>query len=181
MLERRVGIGPVRYHDRQRRLDVKASPPARPILLGMKRLILWSHRRRGFVLSGAAVLVLVSALGIRGVTFDADVLHLLPRDGRVFTSFRVFLERFGNLDQLYVVFTAPDGHSARDYDDEIEAWVNALRAAPEIERVDAGTVDGARNWNYVADRQLLLLDDRALGHAFERFRREEWIGPSETA
>jgi predicted RND superfamily exporter protein len=136
----------------------------------MKRLVLWSHRRRGVILAVIAALVMVSVLGIRGLTFDTDVLRLLPREGPVFTSFRAYLERFGTLDQLYIVFTAPEGHSARDYDGEIADWVDALRNAPEIARVDAGVVDATRNWDYLADRQLLLLDDPALARALERFR-----------
>ena len=78
---------------------------------------------------------------MRGLTLDADVVRLLPRDGVAIPPFRTFLERFGSLDQLYVVFTAPEGYAAEDYDDEIDAWVGALRAAPEIERVDAGAAD----------------------------------------
>ena len=64
--------------------------------------------------------LLVSLAGARRLSFDTDVLSLLPRDGRVIQSFRTFLARFGSLDQLYVVFTAPDGHAIAEYDDEID-------------------------------------------------------------
>ena len=49
------------------------------------------------------------------LSFDTDVLSLLPHDGRVLQSFRRFLSRFGSLDQLYVVFTAAEvaRHGAR--------------------------------------------------------------------
>jgi predicted RND superfamily exporter protein len=135
----------------------------------MTRLVLWAHRRRSVVLVAAAAVLAVSLAGIRGLTFDTDVIRLLPQDGRAIPSFRTFLERFGSLDQLYVVFTAPDGQSIRDYDREVAAWVDALRAAPEIERVDTGTVDSTRNWSYIGDRQLLLLGDDALARALVRF------------
>ena len=39
-------------------------------------------------------------------------------------------------------------------------WVDALRSAPEIERVDAGVVDRTRDFGWLADRQLLLLHGR---------------------
>ena len=52
--------------------------------------------------------LLISLEGTRRLSFDADVLSLLPRDNRVIQTFRTFLARFGTLDQLYVVFTAPD-------------------------------------------------------------------------
>jgi predicted exporter len=135
----------------------------------MTRLVLWAHRRRVLVLIAAAVIMALSLLGTRGLTFDTDVLRLLPQDGRYIPPFRTFLARFGSLDHLYVVFTAPAGQSVRDYDGQVAAWVRALRAAPEIERVDTGTVDDTRNWSYVADRQLLLLDNERLSAALTRF------------
>jgi predicted exporter len=132
-------------------------------------LVVWAHRRRSLVLLSAAAVLAVAILGLRGLTFDTDVLRLLPQDGRAIPPFRTFLDRFGSLDQLYVVFSAPEGHSVRDYDRQIEAWVDALRAAPEIERVDTGTMDETRNWNYIGDRQLLLLEAPALDRALGRF------------
>ena len=56
-------------------------------------------------------------------------------------AFRTFLSTFGSLDQLYVVFTAPEGYPIADYGDRIDAWIDQLRAAPEIDRVDAGVAD----------------------------------------
>lgn len=138
----------------------------------MKQLVLWAHRRRAMVLSIAAGLVVASLFGMRGLTLDADVVRLLPRDGVAIPPFRTFLERFGSLDQLYVVFTAAEGFAAEDYEEEIDAWVGALRAAPEIERVDAGAANASRDWNYLADRQLLLLPEPALGRALDRLRPE---------
>jgi uncharacterized protein len=118
------------------------------------------------------LLVLVSLAGIRRLTFDTDVLSLLPRDGRAIPAFRTFLASFGSLDQLYIVFGAPAGQSIADYDDQIEAWIDALRKAPEIVRVDSGTVDTSRDIGWLADRQLLLFRDDALRKALRRFTDE---------
>jgi hypothetical protein len=98
------------------------------------------------------------------------VLTLLPRDGRVIPAFRTFLSSFGSLDQLYVVFTAPEGASIADYSEHVDTWIDFLRASPEIDRVDAGTADEFPNLTWLADRQLLLLDDRSLSEALERLR-----------
>ena len=76
--------------------------------------------------------------------------------------------RFGSLDQLYVVFTAPEGHAISEYRDEIATWVDRLRSAPEIARVDAGVVDRARDFGWLADRQLLVLHGRFLDEALRR-------------
>src|SRR5688572_26011738 len=136
---------------------------------GFERVVVWAHRRRAVVFAGACCLLAISALGIRGLTFDADVLRLLPAHGRAIPAFRTFFERFGTLDDLYVVFTAPEGYSAGDYEDEIDAWVTALAAAPEILRVDTGRIDESRDWAWLAGHELLLLNDASLSEALARF------------
>ena len=132
-------------------------------------ILSWSRRHRTLVAVSTLALVLASAGGIRRLAFDTDVLSLLPRDGRVIPAFRSFLAGFGSLDQLYIVFSAPPGQSIADYDDEIDAWLDALRRAPEIARVDSGTVDTSRDFGWLADRQLLLFHDAALAQALTRF------------
>lgn len=133
-------------------------------------LLLLASRRRGLVLSLVAVLCLLSIAAATRLSFDADVIGLLPRQGEAIPAFRDYLQRFGSLDQLYVVFTAPEGQAVADYADEIDAWVAELRAAPEIVKVDAGLLDPSRNWQYVAERELLLLPDATLDSALARMR-----------
>jgi hypothetical protein len=135
-------------------------------------IVSWSHRHRVIVVAGVLGVALVSLEGARRLTFDTDVLSLLPQENRVIQSFRTFLARFGSLDQLYVVFTAPDGHSISEYDDQIAAWVDGVRGAPEIARVDAGIVDRTRDFGWLADRQLLVLHDRYLHEALGRLSPE---------
>ncbi|HJZ77486.1 MAG TPA: MMPL family transporter [Vicinamibacterales bacterium] len=132
------------------------------------RIVGWAHHRRLGVLALVLGALLVSVEGVRRLSFDADVLSLLPRDSRVIQAFRTFLARFGSLDQLYVVFTAPAGHAIADYDDQISAWTDALRSAPEISRVDTGAVDRTRDFGWLADHQLLLLHGKALDDALQR-------------
>jgi predicted exporter len=118
----------------------------------------------------AVAVVTLSAFGATRLTFDTDVSSLLPRTGRVIPAFRTFIEHFGSLDELYVVFTAPAGHAISDYGDDIEAWVQRLRATPEIVRVDAGVVDPSRDLEWLANRQLLLLRGETLDTALRRFK-----------
>ena len=127
-------------------------------------------RRRSLVVVGTICVLAASIAGALRLSFDTDVLSLLPKDGRVIPAFRKFLARFGSLDQLYVVFSAPEGQSIADYGDQIDTWVAALRAAPEIARVDAGVIDQTRDFGWLADRQLLLLGDGPLDEAFRRLR-----------
>ena len=72
----------------------------------------------------------------------------------------------GSLDDLYVVFSAPDGYTIGDYEDDIDAGGSTtLAAAPEIARVDPGRIDDSRDWGWLADHELLLLDDANLHEA----------------
>jgi predicted exporter len=138
------------------------------VLSLIQSIVTWAHRHRTMVLCGALIGVLLSGLGLRRLSFDADVLSLLPRDGEAIPAFRTFLRRFGSLDQLFVVFTAPQGHAVVDYSSDVDRWVAQLRASPEIEWVDAGTAGPDRDWAWLADRQLLLLPGSALETALSR-------------
>ena len=104
-----------------------------------------AYRRRGLVAAALLVVMAMSAVGARRLSFDADVLSLLPHDGRVISAFRTYLGRFGSVDQLYVVFTAPDGHAVSEYADEIDEWADGLRRAPEVAQVDTGVADSGRD------------------------------------
>jgi predicted exporter len=46
-------------------------------------IVRWAHRRRTVVVSIVAVGLIVSIEGTRRLSFDADVLSLLPRDSQV--------------------------------------------------------------------------------------------------
>jgi predicted RND superfamily exporter protein len=131
--------------------------------------VAWAHRRRVLVFAGAAILLALSFVGLRQITFDANVLQLLPARGVAVPAFRTFLDRFGTLDDLYVVFTAPPGRAIDEYDTSIEAWTDALEAMPELARVDSGRLDASRNWRALLDRELLLMDESTLDNALARF------------
>ena len=131
-------------------------------------VVSWAHRRRAVVFMAAVAIAAVAVAGMRGLRFDADVLRLLPQSGSAVGAFRTFVERFGTIDDLYVVFTAAEGQFVSDYDEEIAAWVEALQAAPEIGRVDDGRFDASRDWNWLGDHELLLLDDEHLDSALQR-------------
>ena len=137
-----------------------------------ERVVIWAHEHRRRVFAGVAVLIAVSLAGLQRVTFDADVLRLLPARGLAIPAFRDYLERFGTLDDLFVVFTAPEPHAVSEYDEEIERWVAALRETPELQRVDSGRLDASRDWGWLADRQLLLLSDDQLSEALARLSPE---------
>ena len=123
------------------------------------------------MLTAAALMALAATALLTRVRLDSNVLHLLPQRGAAVQAFQQYLESFGSLDRLFVVIDAPDGATVADYEEAIDKYVAALRALPEITSVDAGVTDAARDWSYLLDRQLLLLDPAQLEAALARFRR----------
>jgi predicted exporter len=132
-------------------------------------LIVGARRHPIAVAISAVVLAAAGVLLVSRVAFDADVLKLLPRRSPPLRDLRVFLQEFGSLDHLYVVFDTTD--PVADHSDFVNAYVTALRAAPEIESVDAQLMDSDKDWTYLSDRVLLLVGSRDAGDALERFRR----------
>ena len=127
-----------------------------------------SMARRGLVLALTAVVAVASLVPVLRIRFETDVLQLMPREAGAVDAFETYLERFGSLDALYVYVAAPDDGSIADYRDYVEALADALRALPDVTRVDAGLLDPSRDWAYLADRQLLLVDDRGFDEAIAR-------------
>ncbi len=128
----------------------------------------WARSRRVAVLALAAVVALASLVPLSRLRFDADVLHLMPRDEGAVQAFGDYLDTFGSLDALYVFVEAPDGYGIDDYRDLVAALTERLRALPDVVRVDAGPLDPDKDWTYLTSRQLLLLDDGTLEEALAR-------------
>jgi predicted RND superfamily exporter protein len=147
----------------------------------VQSIVVWAYSRRWVVLCGAAILIAAASFGLRRVRFDNDVTSLLPRGGRAIPAFRTFLQRFGSLDRLLIVFSAPDGRTATDYTDEIDAWVSALRESPEIDSVDAGVAGPGRDWAWLGEHALLLMRDSTLDSALGRLRPDGMRGALEAA
>ncbi len=114
---------------------------------------------------GAAVLgtVLLSR-----VSFDANILRLLPQHTPSVREFQGFLRDFGSLDHLYIVFDSTD--EVNNHGELIDSYVALLRQAPEIESVDAQVFETGKDWNYLSDRELYLLGPTGAAQALARFR-----------
>jgi predicted RND superfamily exporter protein len=133
-----------------------------------ERLMVGGFARRRLVLGTAALSAILAAAALARVRFDSNVLHLLPQRSPAVQAFQTFLDAFGTLDRLYVMFVAPPDRTIGDDEAAVGAYVDRLRAMPEIESVDAGHDDPGKDWRYLADRQLLLLGPASVGDALAR-------------
>jgi uncharacterized protein len=134
----------------------------------VQTFLLFARRHARLIVCGAIALAIVSTALASRVSFDPNILRLLPQRSPAVRQFQRFLQDFGSLDQLYVVFDADDGIA--NHAELVEAYVESLRAAPEIAAVDAQLFEPGKDWSYLGDRSLYLMDaDEARG-ALARFR-----------
>ena len=128
-------------------------------------------RRRRFYIFGLGLLVAIGAgVALTRVPFEADILKLIPQGGPAVQAFRTYVDRLDSLDYLYVLFESPSGHAISEYEELIETYIEELRAAPEIDYVDAALFDSDKDWDYLLDRILLLLGEEGAQEALEKFQ-----------
>src|SRR5712691_4588058 len=131
--------------------------------------VLGFARRRAMLVFGLAI---VAALGgmflVSRVSFDANILRLLPQDSPAVRNFEIFLQDFGSLAHLYVVFESADAIS--EHSDLVDAYVEKLRRVPEVQSVDAQLFEPGKDWSYLSDRELYLLGAEGAAAALARFR-----------
>jgi len=134
----------------------------------IERLLRVAYVRRRLVLLAAVAVLAASLLLLTRLSFDANILRLLPRNGAAVTSFNAFLEHFGTIDHIYVLFDAPAGASIADHEAFVDRYVEELRKAPEIASVDAALFDDMKDWEYLLDRGFLLMGPELARAALER-------------
>ncbi len=136
----------------------------------IERLLRFAYVRRRTVLLAAGALLAVSLVLVSRVSFDSNILRLLPRKSPAVRSFDTYFQHFGTFDHIYVIFEVPPGHRISEAEDFVDRYVERLRQAPEIESVDAALFDEVKDWNYLFDRELLLLGPDRAAAALARFR-----------
>lgn len=105
-----------------------------PSLLHRIALYAERHYRGIFLVAGA--LVVLSLLSASRLSFDADVLSLLPEHDPVVAEFKQTLQDFGGLDLLLVIIELPDDPVLGPYAALADALGPALEARSDIEWVD---------------------------------------------
>jgi predicted RND superfamily exporter protein len=140
----------------------------------VESVLVFARRHATFVFGIAIVAFLSGVLLVSRVSFDADILRLLPQRSPSVRDFQLFLRDFGSLDHLYVVFSSAG--AIGDHGDLVDRYVDALRHAPEIESVDAQLFEPGKDWSYLSDRELYLLGADGAAAALARFRSPQLDG-----
>jgi predicted RND superfamily exporter protein len=134
----------------------------------VESVLTFARRHRAFVFGIAIAAGLSGMFLVSRVSFDANILRLLPQRSPSVRDFQLFLRNFGSLDHLYLVFETTG--AIGDHDELVDRYVEALRRAPEIESVDAQLFEPGKDWSYLSDRELFLLGTEGAAAALARFR-----------
>jgi uncharacterized protein len=102
------------------------------LLASLARL---ARRRYHAIFAVFAVLAALSALAISRLSFDADVLNLLPRRDPVVHSYIRMLQDFGSSTYLLVVIRLPEGAVPDPYESLADDLAAGLARFPEVKSV----------------------------------------------
>ena len=108
--------------------------PSSPSLL--QRLALFARRRYRTIFLLTAVLVAISLGLILRLTFDTDILNLLPRRNPAVRAYVETLHDFGSSTLLILAIRIPDGAVAEPYETFADELAGRLSRLPELKSVE---------------------------------------------
>ncbi|HYM59720.1 MAG TPA: hypothetical protein VEZ11_02375, partial [Thermoanaerobaculia bacterium] len=111
----------------------------------------------------AAVALAIGALAAAShLTFDPDLLNLIPQRNRQVNEFRKVLRDMGTIDYHIVVLNIPPQHDVHEYDSLIESVAEGYRRNPKIQDVSYRIPNPLDFVDIVLPRALLFLDPQEL-------------------
>ena len=119
------------------------------------------HRRMVFVLS--FLLAAISLAGASRLTFDPELLNLIPQHNREINEFKYVLRELGTIDYHLVVLQMPAGHEAGEYESLIDAIASEHQRLPGIEDVTYKLPNPLDLIDALLPRAMLLLEPGELG------------------
>src|SRR6266550_4600819 len=92
-------------------------------------------RRSTQIILAAIVVAIVAVIAGSRLTFDPDLLNLIPQKNKEVNDFRKVLRDMGTIDYHIVIVNMPPGRDVHDYDPLIESIADGYRKNPKIEDV----------------------------------------------
>ncbi|HVT03879.1 MAG TPA: MMPL family transporter [Thermoanaerobaculia bacterium] len=118
------------------------------------------HHKRLLVLSAIAAVLAIAGASL--LTFDPDLLNLIPQKNKEVNDFKKVLLQMGTIDYHIVVLKIPTGQDASQYDSLIEGIGKRYEASPLIENVTYRIPNPFELVDKVLPRALLFLDAKDL-------------------
>lgn len=113
-----------------------------------------------------SALVLIAALaGASRLSFDPDILNLVPQNNREINEFKKVLHDMGTIDYHIVVVNLPAGHDVSEYDTLIQSLAGGYRKSALINDVDYRIPNPLEMIDLILPRALLFLTPAELNQA----------------
>jgi predicted exporter len=135
------------------------------------------ERHHRAILAASLVLTLLSALSLRYLRFDFDVLDMLPTGTPAFDDFKRFVGELGQLDELLILVEGDDPAALRAFADR---FAEKLAELPDVVRVQVKVEPGAiidgilgqYAHNYLPDAAFVRLEGLLAPGALDEIMKE---------
>src|SRR6185369_11389742 len=136
----------------------------------LERLALFARHRYRLVFTIFGVLVVLSGLLITRLSFDTDMLNLLPRNNPVVHSYIETLQDFGSQAFLLVAIEIPEGAAPDPYESLADDLAGRLAKVPELRNVQHRIGDPVELLQTFFPKSLLFLDAKGRDRMAEKLR-----------
>jgi len=110
----------------------------------------------------SVVLALLGLLAASRLSFDPDLLNLIPQNNKQVNDFRRVLKDMGTIDYHIVVLNMPAGRDVHEYDSLIDAIATGYRNDPKIEDVSYKVPNPLDFIDVILPKALLFLTPQEL-------------------
>jgi predicted RND superfamily exporter protein len=125
----------------------------------LSRLALFARRRYRAIFVAFALLAAASLVLMTRLTFDTDMLNLLPRRDPVVADYLKTLDDFGANTFLLVAVRLPEGAVLEPYEALVDRLAGELRAIPDVKNVEHRIGDPQELLATFFPKAILFLDD----------------------
>ncbi|MGZ5477933.1 MAG: hypothetical protein ACXWH1_15735, partial [Thermoanaerobaculia bacterium] len=121
-----------------------------------------------------ALVVTIAALSVAlRISFDPDLLNLVPQNNRQVNEFRKVLREMGTIDTHIVVLHMPPGREVNEYDPLIDAIANGYRRSPRVAEVQYKLPNPLDFVEIILPRALLFLTPEQLEEVARKLSDDE--------
>src|SRR5689334_16158135 len=125
----------------------------------LQRLAMFARHRYRTVFVGFVVMLVVSILLISRLSFDTDMLSLLPKEDPAVRTYVQTLQDFGSSTYLLVAIRIPEGAVADPYETLADRLAERLARLPELKTVQHKIGEPQELLATFYPKALLFLDD----------------------
>ena len=125
-------------------------------------------RRSKTIIVISMFVALAAVAGAMRLSFDPDILNLIPQNNRQVNDFRKVLRDVGTLDYHLIALQMPAGHDVHEYDALIDAIAAGYKADPKIEDVSYKIPNPLDFVDVILPKAMLLLSPDELRQVGEK-------------